>query len=99
MCSVKINGNTLKFNDVEVNKKEFHVFKRPIGIHSVDINRIVVSQKFKHSDKGVKCFIGYAGDDVIRPLCAVLPQMNGYIKYFENGGTYFMSFRIEDDSV
>ena len=33
-----------------------------------------------------------------KPLCIVLPQMSGYIKYFENGGKY-MSFIIKDDSV
>ena len=25
-------------------------------------------------------------DDVIRPLCIILPQMSGYIKYFDNDG-------------
>ena len=45
-------------------------------MHSVDINRLVISGKFKHSDKGVKYFTGYAEDDVIRPLCIVLPQMS-----------------------
>ena len=37
-------------------------------------------------------------DDVIRPLCIVLPQMNGYMEYFDNGGKN-MSFVIEDDIV
>ena len=32
------------------------------------------------------------------PLCIILPQMSGWIKYFENGGKN-MSFKIEDDSV
>ena len=52
----------------------------------VDINQIVTSDKFKHSDKASKYFIRYEDDDVIRPLYIVLPQMSGYIKYFENGG-------------
>ena len=34
----------------------------------------------------------------ITPLYIVLPQMSGYIKYFENGGKN-MSFKIDDDSV
>ena len=25
-------------------------------------------------------------NDVIQPLCVILPQMDGYIKYFDNGG-------------
>ena len=35
---------------------------------------------------------------IVGPLCIILPQMSGWIKYFENGGKN-MSFKIEDDSV
>ena len=34
----------------------------------------------------------------MKPLCIVLPQMSGYIKYFENGSKS-MSFLIKDDEV
>ena len=34
---------------------------------------------------------------VIRPLFVILPQMSGYIKYFENGGKN-MSFKIEEEN-
>ena len=37
-------------------------------------------------------------DDTVRSLCIILPQMNGHIKYFENGGKN-MSFIIKDDSI
>ena len=29
-----------------------------------------------------KYFIGYNGNDIIRPLCTKLPQMTGYVKKF-----------------
>ena len=32
------------------------------------------------------------------PLCIVLPEISGYIKYFENGGKD-MLFNIEDQDV
>ena len=35
---------------------------------------------------------------IVKPLCIVLPQMSGYIKYFENGGKN-MSLLIKDDEV
>ena len=41
---------------------------------------------------------GYLNDDVIQPLCVILPQMNGYIKYFEDGGKN-MSFVTDDEEV
>ena len=90
---------TLKFSDTVVNKKEFHTFKQAIALNLVNTNKIVVSDKFKHSNDGVKYFIGYLrDDDKIRPLCIILPQMNGYTKLFDDGGKN-KSFKIEDESV
>ena len=42
---------TLKFDNVEVDKKDFHASKQPIALESVLINKIVVSDKFEYSDK------------------------------------------------
>ena len=57
-----------------------------------------MSDKFKHSDGGFKYFIGYKEGEIIKPLCMILPQMTGYIKYFENGEKS-MPFVIKDDDV
>ena len=65
---------------------------------SVDLDQIVVSYKFKHNDEGFKYFIGYLKGEIVKPLCIILPQMSGYIKYFENGSKN-MSFLIKDDEV
>ena len=34
----------------------------------------------------------------MKPLCIMLPEMSGCIKYFDNGGKN-MSFKIEDENV
>ena len=65
---------------------------------SVNVHQIVVFGKFKHSDEGFKYFIGYQEDKIVKPLCIILPQMSGYIKYFKNGGKN-MSFFVRDDNV
>ena len=88
----------LKFNNIRVNKKEFHKSKQPIDLMSVKADQIVLSDKFKHSEEGFKYFIGYEKGEIVKPLCIILPQMSGYIKYFENGGKN-MSFLIKDDEV
>ena len=93
-----MSENTLKFNNIRVNKKEFHKYKQPIDLDLVTIDQIVVSDKFRHSYESFKYFIGYQEDEIVKPLCIILPQMSGYIKYFENGGKN-MSFLIKDDSV
>ena len=93
-----MSEKTLKFNNIRVNKKEFHKSKQPINLMSVNLDQIVVSDKFKHSDEGFKYFIGYQEGEIVKPLCIILSQMSGYIKYFENEGKN-MSFLIKDDDV
>ena len=93
-----MNEKTLKFNYIKVNNKEFHKSKQAIDLDSVAIDKIVVSDKFKHSEEGYKYFIGYQEDEIVKPLCIILPQMNGYIKYFDNGGKN-MSFLIKNNEV
>ena len=82
-----------KTHNIRANKKEFHKSKQPI-----DLYLVVVSDKFKHSDGGFKYFIGYKEGEIVKPLCIILPQMGGYIKYFENGSKN-MSFVIKDDDL
>ena len=98
MYNINISDKTLKLGDVGVNKKEFRASKKPIALNLVHIDKIVINEKFKHSDSGSIYFIGYKDDDIIRPLCTVLPKLSGYIKYLNNGGRN-MSFKIEDDTV
>ena len=56
--------------------------KKAIDLESVIVDKIVVSDKFKHSEDGYKYYIGYQEDEIVRPLCIILPQMSGCIKYF-----------------
>ena len=81
-----MSEKTLKFNNIRLNKKEFHRSKGPVDLLSVNVDQIVVSDQFKHNSEGFKHFIGYLEDELVKPLCIILPQMSGYIKCFENGG-------------
>ena len=80
-----MSEKTLKSNNIRLNKKEFHKSKQPINLMSVNVDQIVVSDKFKHNNESFKYFIGFQEDEIVKPLCIILPQMSGYIKYFENG--------------
>ena len=91
-----MSEKTLKFDNIRLNKKEFHKSKEPINLDLVNIDQIIVSDKFKHSDNGFKYFIDYREIEIVKPLCIILPQMNGYIKYLENGGKN-MSFMTKYD--
>ena len=61
-----MSEKTLKFNNIRVNKKEFHKSKEPVDLMSVNVDQIFVSNKFKHNSEdfkhnseGFKYFIGY----------------------------------------
>ena len=93
-----MSEKTLKFNNIKINKKEFHKSKQAIDLDSVTTDKIVVSDKFRHSEEGYKYSTGYQENEIIKPLCIILPQINDYIKYFENGGKN-MSFSIKNEEV
>ena len=81
-----MSSQKIKFGDKEADKKEFYLSKQAIFLNFVDLSKIVVSSKWKISGTKYKYFCGYLNNDVIQPLCVILPQMSGYIKYFDHGG-------------
>ena len=93
-----MSSKTVKFGDKEINRKEFYSSKQVIPLDSADIDKIVVSSKWKISDTTYKYLCGYLNNDVIQPLCVILPQMNGYIKYFDDRDKN-MSFVTDDEDV
>ena len=79
----------IKFGDKEVYKTKFYSSKQAISLDSVDLNKIVVSKKLMIQH--INIYVG-----TIQPLCVVLPQMDGYIKYFDDGGKN-MTFVMDDE--
>ena len=61
---------TLKFDNIRLDKKEFHKSKQPINLDLVNVDQIVISDKIKHSDDGFKYFVGYREDEIVK--CCVL---------------------------
>ena len=88
----------IKFGDKEVYKTKFYSSKQAISLDSVDLNKIVVSKKWKINDTTYKHICRYLNNDTIQPLCVILPQMDGYIKYFDDGGKN-MSFVTDDEKI
>ena len=81
-----MSGKTVKFGNIKVHEKKITKSKQQINLDLVNVDQIVISDKFKHSDDGFKYFICYKEGKIVKQLCIILPQMTGYIKYFENGG-------------
>ena len=77
-----MNENTLKFDNIRVNKKEFHKSKQPIALNLINADKIIVSNKFKHSDDGFQYFIGYKEGEIVKPFCIILTQIEWIHKIF-----------------
>ena len=58
----------IKFGDKEVNRKEFYSSKQANSLDSVDLNKIVVSNKSKINEMTWKC--GYLNNDVDKLLAS-----------------------------
>ena len=79
-------------------KKQFYSSKQVISLDSVDLDKIVVSNKYKINNTTYKHICRYLNNDTIQPLRVILPQMDGYIKYFDDGGKN-MSFAMDDEII
>ena len=93
-----MSSQKIKFGEKEFNKKDFYSSKQAILLDSVNKSKIIVSDKWKINDTTIKFFIGYLNEDVIKPLCIILAQISGFIKYFYDDGRN-MSFKIEDRNI
>ena len=69
--NIIMSEKTLKFSTIKFNKKQFYKSKQAIDLDSVDTDKIVVSDKFKHSEEGFKYFIGYQENEIVKPLCII----------------------------
>ena len=49
----------IKFNDTEVEKHKFPQYEKPILIDSIDVNKIVVSNKISFVRNDFIYFLGY----------------------------------------
>ena len=93
-----MSPKTIKFGDKEINRKEFYSSKQAILLDGVDLDKIVVLSKWKINDTTYKYLCGYLNNDIIQSLCVILPELNGYIKYFDDGGKN-ISFVTDDEEV
>ena len=93
-----MSSQKIEFGNKEVDKKKIYSSKEAILLDSADFSKIVVSSRWKLNDTTYKYFCGYLNNDVIQPLCVILPEMSRYIKYFDNDGKN-MSFITDDKKV
>ena len=84
-----MNRKVIDFGDKKINKKDFYNNKKQFKIKGIDINKILISKLESYGNKNAKKYILGYSDDVIRPIRIFLPQMNGYVKCFDDNETIF----------
>ena len=62
------------------------------------MSKIAVSSRYKINDTTYNFFCRYLNNNSIKPLCVILPQVDGYIKYFDDGGKN-MPFITDDEKI
>ena len=87
----------IKFDYTEIEQYEFLQYKNVILISNIDINEIVVSNKFPFGKQDFKYLIGYKDNKEIRPLCILFPEMSIYKRYFDK--TKCIYFMIKDEKL
>ena len=88
-----MSRKNVNFGGKKIKQSKFYKIKEVIKIDDIDVKKILVSKQEPYGSKSsFKYFIGYIGDDAIKPLCIQLPQMIGYFRNF--GGNRTMSFKI-----
>ena len=93
-----MSGKSINFDDKKIKKSNYYKNKKLFSLKDIDVNKILVSKKESYGTKNsLKYFIGYSDDNVIRPLCVILPQMIGYVKHFDSNKT--MSFKVSDNKL
>ena len=81
------------FGEKGINKNLFHKHKHLIGIDKLDIDRIVKSNKDSYGTTS-----GYITSEGIKSLCIKIPQVNGYVKYFD-GNNKYMNLLVYDKKL
>ena len=97
-ASMRMSGKSINFENNKINKSNFYKNKKILKMYDIDVNKILVSKKESYGTKNsFKYFIGYNGDDAIRPLRIKLPKMISYVKTFDSNKT--MSFKVGDNKL
>ena len=76
-----VNIELWRFGEVE--KHKFHQHSSPISTYDVDINKIVVSNKFPFGKKGFKYSVSFKDGKKARPLCVMFPKIRAYKRDFK----------------
>ena len=87
----------VKFDETEIEKYQFHQYKRSVSVNDIDTNKIVLYNKIPFGKQDFKYFIAYEDNKEIRPLCIFFPEMSICKRYSDK--IKCMYFMIKDKKI
>ena len=90
----------LKFGQKEVTTKDFYGQRQITDIFSIDVNRVVVSDRVSCNNGKYCCYIvGYQLDEALIPLFIKTPRdiFSCGISQYDKNSVYTMSFNVSEE--
>ena len=90
----------LKFGQKEVTTKDFYGQRQITNIFTIDINKVVISDKVQYNNgKDCRCIVGYQVDGVLVPLFIKTPKniFSYGVSQYDKNSAYTMSFNVSEE--
>ena len=90
----------LRFGQKEVTTKEFYGQRQIIAIFTIDINKLVISDKVPcNHGKDCRYIVGYQVDGVPAPLFIKTPKnvFSYGVSQYDKNSAYTMSFNVSEE--
>ena len=89
----------LKFGQKEVTTKDFYGQRQITDIFTIDVNKLVISDKIPcNNGKDCRYIVGYQVDEVLIPLFIKTINVFSYgVSQYDKNSTYAMSFNVSEE--
>ena len=89
----------LKFGQKEVKSKDFYGQRQTTDIFTMDVNRLVISDKVLcNNGKDSRYIVGYQVDEVLIPLFIKTPNVFSHgVSQYDKNSAYTMSFNVSEE--
>ena len=90
----------LKFGQKEVTTKDFYGQRKITDIFTIDVNKLVISDKVLcNNGKDCRYIVGYQADEVLVSLFIKTPEnmFSHSASQYDKNSTYTMSFNVSEE--
>ena len=89
-----------RFGQKEVTTKDFYGQRQITNIFTIDVNKLVVSEKVScNNGKDCRCIVSYQADEALIPLFIKAPKnvFSHGVSQYDKNSAYTMSFNVFEE--